>query len=195
MTRKVGLFLVCGVVLPLAFASTASAQVDVNPKDPTPGQEVTVKSIGGFSGTGGTVFIHLDARSSPGVTHAPGTPGDPLCEEQLVRGCLLGTTAPDPRGGIDTKFRVPAGVRPGDHLLVISQRVSTSGRQRGFTPLRTTIRVQPALAGAATPGGRGGLPGSPLGLLAVGSALLLLATGATLTARRLRTPTRPQLGS
>ncbi len=194
MRRKVGLFFMCGVVLPLAFATTASAQVDVSPKDPKPGDTVTVKSFGGFSGSGGTVSIHLSARSSPGVTHAPGTTSDPLCEEELVPGCILKSTAPDPRGSVDTSFTVPAGVEPGPQLLVLSQRVALNGRQRGFSPLRARINVQSA-AGAVTPGGRGGLPGLPPGLLAMGSALLLLATGATLTARRLRTLNRPQLGS
>ncbi len=172
MRRKVGLFFMCGVVLPLAFATTASAQVDVSPKDPKPGDTVKVSSFGGFSGTGGTVFIRLSTRD----------------------GRLLKATAPDPRGSIDTEFVMP-DVPPGWHLLVLTQPVEANGRQRGFTPLRARINVQSASAGAAAPGGRGGLPGLPPGLVAVGSALLLLATGATLTARRLRTLNRPQLGS
>ena len=191
MRRKVGLFFMCGVVLPLAFATTASAQVDVSPKDPKPGDTVTVKSFGGFSGSGGTVFVRLSARS------ARGTNPDPDCQDGAVPGCFLTATSPDVRGSINTDFVVPADVEPGWHLLVLTQAGAGNGRDRGFTPLRARIQVQSASAGAGAlvPGGRGGSPGSPLGLLAIGSAVLLLATGATVTARRLRTLNRPQLGS
>lgn len=182
MRRKLGLFLVCGLVLPLVVAASASAQgatMMVTPKTASPGQVVTVRSFsGGFSTAAGTsgVVIRLDTRT----------------------GRVLRTVTPDARGNINVEFPLPGDVPAGWRLLVATQTVDANGRQRGFTPARTRLRVGGAAAGSAAPGGPGGSPGSPgspLGLLALGSGLILLLTGGALTARKLRTPNRSPLGS
>lgn len=179
MRRKVGLFFVCGMVLPLAVTASASAQgatMVVTPKTAAPGDLVTVRSFNGsfVSATGTTgVVIRLDTRW----------------------GRVLRSTTADARGNINVEFRIPTDVGPGWHLLLGSQTVEANDRQRSFQPARTRILIRAAGAGSAAPGGRGGLPDSPPGLLAMGSALILLATGAALSARRLRTLNRPPLGS
>ncbi len=179
MRRNVGLFLVCALVFPLAVAASASGQgatMVVTPKEARAGDTVNVRSFnGGFSTASGTsnVNIRLDTRS----------------------GRLLRSIPPDARGNINVDIPLPADVSAGWHLILGTQTTEQNGRQRAFTPARTRIRILAASAGAAAPGGPGGSPGSPLGLVAVGSALILLAIGAALTARRLRTHNRPQLGS
>lgn len=178
MRRKAGLVFVCGLVLPLVVAATASAQgalIRVTPKAAAPGAVVNVRSFNGnFSTAVGSsaVFIRLATRN----------------------GRVLRSTSPDARGNINVEFPLPPDLQPGWHLLLATQTVDANGRQRGFTPGRTRLRITAASAGSAAPAGRGGSPGSPVGLLAIGSALILLATGAALTARSLRTLNRPQLG-
>lgn len=179
MGRKIGLFSVCGLLLPLAFAASASAQgtnLIVTPKTARPGDTVNVRT---FSGS------FTNAAGSSGVVIHDGT----------RTGRVLRNTTADARGNINVDFPLPADLQLGWHLLVATQTIDANDRQRSFTPGRTRLRVVATLGGAAAPGGRGGLPDSPLGLLALGSALILLATGATLTARRLRTLNRPSLGS
>ena len=177
MGRKVGLFLACGLVLPLVVAATASAQMLVTPKSARPGDVVNVRNFNGsFTSGAGTsgVVIRLNTRT----------------------GRVLRTTTPDARGNINVDIPLPGDLPLGWHLLIGTQTSEANGRQRAFTPLRTRVRVVAAgQAGSSAPGGRGGLPDSPLGLLAIGSALAILATGAALTARKLRTLNRPPLGS
>ncbi len=179
MRRKVGLFLVCAFALPLVVAATASAQgatLQVSDQQPAPGQQVLVTGNGFSSGAGRTpVSIRLSSRT----------------------GRELASATPTAGGLISTNVLIPPNLQPGWYLLVGTQEIEANRRAAPFTPGRTRIRVRAASAGAVAPppGGRGGLPGSPLGLLAMGSALVALATGATLTARRLRTADRPQLGS
>ena len=180
MRRKVGLFLLCGLVLPLVVAGSAFAQgatLRIDDQTPAPGQEVRLTGTGFSSAS--PVNIRFDSRS--GAVRASGT--------ALANGVLQPNPLP---------LVIPASLSPGWHLIFGTQTVETTGRPRAFTPGRVRINVGASAAGASaapTPGGRGGLPGSPLGLLAVGSALILLATGATLTARRLRAHNRPQLSS
>lgn len=179
MRRKVGLFFLCGVVLPLVFAATASAQgatLVVSDSTPAPDQRITVtgRSFSG-SNANGPVNIRLDSRS-----------GEPLA-----------SATPDSSGFFSQDVRLPADMSQGWHLLIATQTTNANGRQTAFTPGRTRLNVggTSGSSGVGAPGG-GGLPGPPLALLAGGSALILLAGAATLTARRrLRTPHRPQLGS
>ena len=178
MRRKVGLFFLCGVVLPLVFAATASAQgATLVVDDTTPVPDSTIRVTGrSFSGSSanGPVNIRLDSRS-----------GEPLA-----------SATPDSGVFFNQDVRLPADVSQGWHLLIATQTTNASGRQVAFTPGRARLNVGASSAsGVGAPGG-GGLPGPPLALLAAGSALILLAGAATLTARRrLRTPHRPQLGS
>jgi hypothetical protein len=174
MRRNAGLVLLCGFMLPLIVAASASAQgaqLQVDVPNPVPGQAITV--TGNFSGTAPSsdVQIHLNTRT----------------------GRLLTTTAVT-SSRISATFPVPGDLAPGWYLLVATQTVNANGRQAAFSPGRTRIKVRAAAAGTAVPGrGRGGLPDSPAGLLAVGSVLLLLTAGATLTARKIRRRTRPEL--
>ena len=175
MRRNAGLFFVCGLVLPLLVTATASGQgstLQVNVKRPSPGQAITV-SGSGYSAPAGTsaIDIRFGTRSAPPVA----------------------SPTPDSLGRISATF--PAPSTPGWHLILATQTTTVNNRARSFTPGRTRIFVRAAGAASAAPGGRGGLPDSPLGLVALGFALVLLATGATLTARRLRTLNRPRLGS
>ncbi len=177
MGRKLGLFFICGLLLPLAATTSAFGQgstLQVNVKEPVRGQAITVTGTS-FTGAAGNspVNIRLNTRS----------------------GRVLATPTPDSAGRINATFPVPNDLAPGWYLLVATQTTTANNRHLGFTPGRTRIFVRAASAGAAAPGGRGGLPDSPLGLVALGSALALLTAGATLTARRLRTSDRPQLGS
>ena len=179
MRRKVGLFVVCGLMLPLVVTATAGAQgstLQVDVPQPTPGQVITVTG-NNFSGAAGNspVNIRLSTRG----------------------GQVLASATPNSAGNISATFPVPPGLSPGWYLILATQTTTANGRHRAFTPGRTRIRVRAASRSAAAPPARGGggLPGSPLGLVAVCSVLVLLATGATLTARRTRTLNRPQVDS
>ena len=180
MRRKFGLFLACGLLLPLVVTASASGQgatLRISDTTPSPGDQVTLTGTG-FSNAS-PVSIRFDSRY--GAERASGT------------ATSAGVLQPNP-----LPLTIPANLSPGWHLIFATQTVEATGRARGFTPGRVRINVgAPSSGGSAAPapgGGRGGLPGSPLGLLAVGSALILLATGATLTARKLRAQNRPQLG-
>jgi len=184
MGRKIGLFFVCGFVLPLVVAATASAQganIIVTPKTARAGDTVNLRTFNGS------------------YTSAAGTSGV-VIREGTRWGRILRNGAPvDARGNINVDVPLPTvnPLQPGWHLLLAVQTVDANNRQRGFLPGRTRLFITSAspASAAPTPTGRGGLPDLPLGLLALGSALILLATGATLTARRRRTLNRPPLGS
>jgi hypothetical protein len=178
MRRKLGLFLVCGLVLPLVVAASASAQGStllVSDSTPTPGQAITVTGRG-YSAPAGTSSISLRFNRRNATPFA--------------------SPVPDTLGRISATF--PAPSTPGWYLILATQTTTANNRQRSFSPGRTRIKVSTTGTAATVPtggGGRGVLPDSPLGLLAVGSALLLLAAGTTLTVRRIRTLNRPQLDS
>ena len=165
MRRNFGLFLACGVVLPLLFAASAHAQgavMLVSPKVATPGQLVTVTGSGFGNGD---VNIRLNRRN----------------------GDLIGGTVTDTSGRISTTIAAPA--TPGQYLIIGIQ-TTPNGRQRAFTPGRTRLRVVAAAAkgaaGAAPSDGAG--PAVPI---AAGLGLLLLAGGLTFTVRRQRALRRP----
>jgi hypothetical protein len=175
-----GLVFVCALVAPLLVAGPASGQgatLRIDDQTPAPGQQVTITGSG-FSASSGAVSLRMDSRTGP-----------------LLPG---GSATATIQGLISVNTTIPAGTSPGWHLIIGTQIVEGNGRQAAFTPGRVRINVGGAGAGgraAPPPPGGGGLPGSPLGLLALAAAFILLATGATLTGRRIRTHNRPQLGN
>jgi hypothetical protein len=185
MRRKAGLFVICALLLPLAATANAwgqGATIRVSDQTPAPGQVVQLTGTG-FSNVV-PVSIRFDSRT--GTERASGT------------ATSAGVLQPNP-----IQLVIPANLSPGWHLILATQTLETNnaGRPAAFTPGRTRINVGGVSAGTSAPpvngsppDGRGGLPDSPLGLLALGAAFLLLATGATLTARKIRALNRPQLG-
>lgn len=180
MRRKFGLFLICALALPLAVTASAWGQGNtllVDDKTPAPGQDITITGSG-FTAAAGLSPISIRFSTRDGASVASPTPNS--------------------LGQITATIQVPPSFKPGWYLILATQTVTANGRQRSFTPARTRIKVEGAPVGAAVPrggGDPGGLPGSPLGLLALASALLALTAGATLTVRRMRTATRPELDS
>ena len=168
MRRRVGLFLFCGLVLPLVATASASAQgavLRVSKQVVTVGETITIEGSG-FSNTG--VFIRIGpTRDSP--------------VDRETSGQTFSTT-----------LTIPARLTPGWHLVHGTQ-VTVPGRHRGFTPGRTRIRVVAASAAAGGAPGGGGLtdagPPTPLVLAIVG--LVILAGTTTLAVRRVRTLNRP----
>ncbi len=169
MRRRVGLFLVAGVILPLVVAATASAQgstLRLSTQVASPGETVTATG-GSFTTAAGasTVSIRLSTRD----------------------GQILTDATPDTRGEIEARLRIPS-VSPGWYLVLATQ-TTANGRQRAFTPARTRLLVRASGTGAVTPPA-GGSPGEgpPAGVLLAGilAVVILLAAGSTLTARRLR---------
>ncbi len=176
MRRSIGLFLMIGVVLPLAVAANASAQgtvIQFSPQTVSPGQLVTVTG-GSFNNTAaGASLVNIRLQHRDG--------------QVILEGANL-----NGRAQLDNvQFPMPA-VAPGIYLVIATQTYA-NGRQVAFTPGRTRIRVLAAGAkGAAAPGGAG-----PTGLLSAGVilALILLAGGSVLAATRLRAHNRPTLGN
>ena len=174
MRRRAGLFLFCGLVLPLVIVANASAQGATLVLDPTsgpPGTEVTADGFG-FSGSNTNIEgpkIRLSHR-----------------DNTVLRGPLLVSS----QNTFSTTFTIPAGTAPGEYLVLATQ-VSVRNRSTSG-PGRAKFRVTAGAAGAAAaPGGGTSQTVVTLGTLIV--ALVLLA-GGTLAVRRLRTPNRP-LGS
>lgn len=173
------MFLVVGAVAPLAFAANASAQgavLKLSTSTASPGQTITASGRG-FSNQAGVsgVTIRLSTRAGRALSSA---------------------VTPDTAGKINVTFPIPANVSPGWYLVLGIQN-RADGTAQSFTPGRTTLRVQGAAAGqaaaAASPGSSGG-PG-PVGVLVAAMlALLVLAAGAGLTARRLWTLNRSPFG-
>ena len=178
MSRKLGLVALVGTMVSMAFTANAWAQgatLTVTPQVASPGQVVTVNGSG-FSQTGGGLSdasIRLSKRN--GIELA----GEPV----------------DTAGRVSVQFPVPPNLPPGWYLLIGTQIVEANGRQKSFTPGRTRLRVVAAKAAAtaaAPSSGDGGWPGPALPF-ALGGALVLLAAGGLLTARRLHN--RQPLGS
>ena len=172
MRRRVGLFLFCGLVLPLVLTANASAQgavLELTPKSGPPGTVITVagSSYNGSTATTitGGVNIRLDTRDA----------------EVLANG-LPGTN-----GRFTTSFPIPAGTTPGEHL-VIGTQTTVRDRHTFGTPGRAKLTVTAAASSASAPPGRG----TSQATIAVGSlmvALVLLAGGA-LAVRRQRAHTQ-----
>lgn len=180
MRRRAGLFLVFGMLLPLALAADASAQGAVlilTPSTATPGQEIFVSGTG-FQESGGLVGgvnIRLSTRTSPSLNNSPVTGQG-----------TFGTPSPLP-------VVLPANIAPGEYLVLGTQN-SSRGRQVFGGPGRAKLRIVAASSSAGAP--PGGAPGdTPPGVIA-GTILALLALtgGSVLCARRLRAHrTQPQL--
>ena len=176
MRRTVGLFLFCGLVLPLVIVANASAQgaiLELSPQSAAPGSVVNVTGAGYSPATTRVngVDIRLSTRDA----------------EPLRTGVL-----PDTNNRITTEFVVPPGLAPGEYLVIATQ-LSVRNRQVFGGPGRAKLRVTGARAAAASaPPGRA----APHATVLLGSAMLalLLLTGGALAARRLRAPQRP-LGS
>jgi len=169
MRRRAGLFLFCGLVLPLVVVANASAQgatLELFPKSGPPGTEVTVNGFGfSQSATSESPQIRLMTRGAP----------------------VLRTASVTPQNTFSTTFNIPAGTAPGEYLVLATQS-SVRGRSTSG-PGRAKFRVTAGAAGAAAaPGGGTSQTVVTLGTLMV--ALVLLA-GGTLAVRRLRTPNRP----
>ena len=170
MRRRVGLFLFCGLVLPLIVTASASAQgavLRVSKQVVTVGETVTLE---GTSFSAAAVDIRIGpTRDSPSYRDTNG-----------------------PSFVVD--FVIPP-LPVGWHLIQATQ-VTERGRARGFTPGRARIRVVPPAAAAAgvppSGGSTGAGPPTPLVVAIIG--LALLAGTSTLMVRRLRTFNRP-LGS
>lgn len=190
MRRKVGPFLVVVGLLPLVVAASASAQgavLRVTPSVAAPGDVVNASGRGGYSGAATNSFIRLSTR----------------------KGQVLTPFTVDTLGRISADFPVPS-VSPGTYLILATQDRPTAlpppappgltGQPQSFGPGRTTLRItaprSARTAATGVPAGDdGGSTGQPLAvLMAALFALILLAAGSTLTARRLRTLHRPQLG-
>ena len=176
MRRRVGLLLLCGLVLPLVVVANASAQGAVLELTPKSGPAGTVITVAGASYnpsnettiTGG-VNIRLNTRDA----------------EPLANG-LPGTN-----GRFTTSFAIPPGTPTGEHL-VIGTQTTVRNRHTFGTPGRAKLLVTAASASGSAPPGRGTSRATiTLGSLMV--ALVLLA-GGTLAVRRQRAHNWP-LGS
>lgn len=167
MRRRFGLLLLCGLVLPLAAAASASAQGSVlrlSSQVVAPGDVLTIQGSS-FSSTA------VDIRIGP------------TRDSEIVR------ETNGPSFSVDVP--IPRSLAPGWHLIQATQ-VTERGRYRGFTPGRARIRVVAPASGAGVPPAGGvtdAAPPAPILVAVLG--LILLAVTSTLTVRRLRTPNRP----
>jgi len=151
----------------------------VTPSVASPGQVVTVTGRGFTNSAGNTgVTIHLSTRNGRAI--AP-------------------TITPDTAGRINTSFPVPANIPAGWYLLIGTQTRTVAspsgapaGSASGFTPGRTTLRIQGAKSGQATASAPGA--GGSNWLPALMAGLVLTAAGVMLTARRIRSLNRSPLG-
>jgi hypothetical protein len=174
MRRKVGVFLIVGLVLPLAITANAGAQgstLGLTPSTAAPGTEIFVTGTSFSSGTGvSPVFIRLNSRTATSLREITPTGGN-----------------------ISSSFFLPSDLAPGRYLVLATQ-TTAGGRQAAFTPGRGNLLV----TGAAFKGASGGAPpgGSGLPLTITGAMLgLILLTAGACAVRRFRTPSRAQLGS
>lgn len=171
MRRGFGLGLAVGVLLSLATASSAWAQgavLTLTPSTVAPGGAVTVAGFGFSNGQGGG-DIRLSTRDAES----------------------LKSFAADSRGRFSEIVPIPPNTAPGTYLLIATQVVPSTGRQRGFTPGRAKLRVVAASSAGAAPGSSPG-DGPPVAPIAALIALVLAAS-MTFTVRRLRTLNRTPL--
>jgi len=176
MGRRVGLFWLVGAVLPLLFTANASAQGAVLRATPS------VVAPGGTIAVEGRGYTRLANGANSPVLRLSTRTGTPLDTEPIVVDGVGAFSA--------SSVTIPSSTPPGWYLLLATQTRISNGSQAGFTPGRTTVRVQAraGAAGAATRpgGGSGGGLSLPLLLGAV-----VLGAGSLLTVRRLRTLNRP----
>ncbi len=168
MRRRVGLFLFCGLVLPLAAAANASAQgavLEVSPSTAVRG--VTVVKVTGAAynqpnANVGGVQIRLGTRDAEPVA----------------------TALPDSSNRIETEFQVPASLAVGEHLVIATQ-TTVRNRQMFGGPGRAKLKVVAGAAGTAAPPARS--PNGTVIALGTGILALILLAGTALAVPRLRT--------
>jgi len=174
MTRRVGLFLLCGLVVPLLVVSNASAQgatLQLIPSSGPAGTEVTANGFG-FSGSNANIEgpkIRFSTRDAP---------------------VLKGPVIVSSQNTFSTTFIVPQV--PAGEYLVLATQVSVRGRTTSG-PGRAKFRVTANAGAGAAPPAKFAAPGSgtsqavvALGALMIG---LVLLAGGTLAVRRRRVPT------
>ncbi len=172
MRRRAGLFLFCGLVLPLVVVANASAQgatLELSPTSGPAGTEVTANGFGfGSNPSVESPKIRLSNRDAT-----------------VLRAAVVST-----QGTFSTTFTIPATTAPGEYLVLATQ-VSLRGRHTSG-PGRAKFRVTSAASSVSAPPGRG----TSSTVVAVGGLMvgLIVLAGRTLAVRRLRTPDRP-LGS
>lgn len=161
MRRRVGLFLFCGLVVPLLAVSNASAQgatLELIPSSGPAGTEVTANGFG-FSGSNANIEgpkIRFSTRDAA-----------------VLKGPVLVTS----QNTFSTTFVVPA-VAVGEYLVLATQYSvrgrSTSGPGRAKFRVTASARAGAAAApaGFATPGG-----GTGQAVVALMLGLVLLAGG------------------
>ena len=174
MRRRVGLFVFCGLVVPLLVVANASAQgatLELVPSSGPAGTEVTANGFS-FSGSAanGSVEgpkIRFSTRDAP-----------------VLKGPVLVSS----QNTFTTTFIVPQV--PAGEYLVLATQFSVRGRSTSG-PGRAKFRVT-AGAGAAAAPARFAAPGSgtsqavvAIGALTIG---LVLLAGGTLAVRRRRVP-------
>ncbi len=174
MRRRVGLFLLCGLVLPLIAAAQASAQgavLELTPQSGPPGTVVTVEGAG---------FSQANVNVTGGVNLRFMTRDAPVLRNAEV----------NPQNRISTTLTIPAGTAVGEYLLLGTQ-TSVRGRHLFGGPARAKFRVTPAgaVAAAAAPSGPAISP-TAIALASTLLALILLA-GGTLATRSRRAADQP----
>ena len=163
MRRRVGLFLLFGMVLPCVWAASASAQgavIELTPESGPPGTVINV------TGSGFT------------------TPTSPVQAPQL----RFSTRDAEPikpvtvvQGAFSDSFPIPQGMAPGEYLVIATQTTERGAHVFG-TPGRAKLRVTAGAASAAVPPGRS----TSQATVAVGGAViaLILLAGGTAAVRR-----------
>ena len=151
MGSKVGLLLVLGMGLPLAFAASASAQsgaLVITPGTASPGQQVTVTGSSFSSAAGlNPPAVRLSTRNGP----------------------VLANPTVDGASNITATFPAPA--TPGTYLILGTQTYA-NGRQKSFTPARGSLRVVAARRSESS----AAMIAVPLGgLVLLGAGFLLMA--------------------
>lgn len=171
MRRRLGLFVLLGVLAQLATAAEASAQgaiLQVTPQTAVRGSSVTVTGAG-FSASTAAIASGVDIRLNT-------RDAEPLANTNV-----------SPQGTFTLSVPIPAATPPGDYLMMGTQ-VTTRNRHTFGAPGRTKLRVTAAAGAGAVPGRS---PGdvSPAVLAATILAVLALMGGIVVCVRRLRTLT------
>lgn len=174
MRRRVGLFLLCGLVLPLVVAANASAQgavLELSPRFGPPGTVVAVEGAGFAQGTAAItdgVNLRFMTRDAP----------------------VLRNTEVNQQNRISTTLTIPAGTAAGEYL-VLATETSVRGRHLFGTPARAKFRVTPAGAAAAAAAPSGPAVSPHAIAIAGGLLALILLAGGTLALRGRRAADLP----
>lgn len=176
MRRRVGLFLFCGLVVPLIVVSNAAAQgatLVLTPSSGPEGTEVTATGSG-FSATSSSIEgpkIRFSTRDAP-----------------VLKGPVSVAS-----NAFSTSFIIPAV--PAGEYLVLATQTSVRGRSTSG-PGRAKFRVtagSSAAAGAATAASASPGSGTSQAVVALGALMLglVLLAGGTLAVGRRRIPHHP----